>query len=73
MAMGGSPLRRHTIYNFVMNKFDPQKPFDNAQDRHHRRSIRLKNYDYSQEGAYYITIVTWRREFLFGEVWGSCE
>lgn len=43
-----------------MTKFDPQK--------HHRRSIRLKGYDYSQEGAYYVTIVTWRREFLFGEI-----
>ncbi|HND96341.1 MAG TPA: hypothetical protein PLH49_11295 [Chitinophagaceae bacterium] len=43
-----------------MNKFDPQK--------HHRHSIRLKGYDYSQEGAYYVTIVTWQREFLFGEI-----
>ena len=43
-----------------MIKFDPQK--------HHRRSIRLKNYDYSQEGAYYVTIVAWHREFLFGEI-----
>ena len=43
-----------------MVKFDPQK--------HHRRSIRLKGYDYSQAGAYYVTIVTWRRECLFGEV-----
>ena len=43
-----------------MTKFDPQK--------HHRRSIRLKGYDYSQEGAYYVTIVTWRRDFLFGEI-----
>jgi REP element-mobilizing transposase RayT len=51
-----------------MTKFDPQKhPFDNAQGRH-RRSIRLKGYDYSQEGAYYVTIVTWRRDFLFGDV-----
>ena len=28
----------------------------------------MKGYDYSQEGAYYVTIVTWRREFLFGEI-----
>ncbi len=26
-------------------KFDPRIPFDQAQDRHHRRSIRLKGYD----------------------------
>ena len=61
MAMGGSaPTIVNNIYNFVMTKFDPQK--------HHRRSIRLKGYDYSQEGAYYVTIVTWHREFLFGEI-----
>src|SRR5690242_5527763 len=51
-----------------MVKFDSQKPFDKAQDRHHRRSIRLKGYDYSQEGAYFVTIVTWHRECLFGKI-----
>lgn len=29
-------------------------PYD--PDRHHRRSIRLQNYDYAQAGAYFITI-----------------
>jgi hypothetical protein len=24
-------------------------------DRHHRRSIRLKEYDYAQPGAYFVT------------------
>ena len=42
------------------SRFEPQK--------HHRRSIRLPNYDYSQPGAYFVTIVTWHRECLFGEV-----
>ena len=41
-------------------KFDPQK--------HHRRSIRLKGYDYSQAGIYYVTIVTQGREHIFGEI-----
>lgn len=41
-------------------KFDPQT--------HHRRSIRLKGYDYSQAGVYFVTIVTWQREMLFGEI-----
>ncbi|MCD6400671.1 MAG: hypothetical protein J7L73_01965 [Anaerolineales bacterium] len=36
--------------------------------KHNRRSIRLKGYDYSQPGAYFITIVTQNREFLFGDV-----
>jgi putative transposase len=34
----------------------------------HRRSIRLKGYDYSQPGWYYITICTQNREILFGNV-----
>jgi REP element-mobilizing transposase RayT len=33
-----------------------------------RRSIRLPGYDYSQPGAYFITIVTHGRACLFGEV-----
>ena len=36
--------------------------------RHHRRSIRLKGYDYTQPGAYFITICTQDRACLFGEV-----
>ena len=35
---------------------------------HHRKSIRLKNYDYSQEGLYFITICTENRGKLFGEI-----
>ncbi|MEW6570501.1 MAG: transposase [Nitrospirota bacterium] len=35
---------------------------------HHRRSIRLKDYDYSQMGAYFVTICTKDRECLFGEI-----
>ncbi|MCI0699389.1 hypothetical protein L0337_46225 [candidate division KSB1 bacterium] len=35
---------------------------------HHRRSIRLKGYDYSQAGAYFITICTHERECIFGEI-----
>jgi len=37
-------------------------------DIHHRRSIRLKGYDYSQPGAYFITLVTQGRDCIFGEV-----
>lgn len=33
-----------------------------------RRSPRWKDYDYSQEGAYFVTICTHQREWLFGEV-----
>lgn len=34
----------------------------------HRRSIRLPGFDYSQLGAYYITVCTKDRECLFGQV-----
>ncbi|MFM6002243.1 MAG: hypothetical protein ACKPA7_02630, partial [Sphaerospermopsis kisseleviana] len=35
---------------------------------HHRRSIRLKGYNYSQIGAYCVTICTHHRNCLFGEI-----
>jgi len=37
-------------------------------DIHHRRSIRLNGYDYSQTGLYFITICTQNRLCLFGEI-----
>ena len=36
--------------------------------KHHRRSIRLKKYDYGQPGAYFVTICTHRHLCLFGDV-----
>jgi len=35
---------------------------------HHRNSIRLKGYDYSQVGLYFITICTQYKECLFGNI-----
>ena len=40
--------------------FDPK--------RHHRQSIRVQGYDYSQAGAYFVTVVTHQRECLFGKI-----
>lgn len=37
-------------------------------EKHHRRSIRLQGYDYSQPGGYFITICTHNRKCLFGDV-----
>ena len=37
-------------------------------DKHHRRSIRLKGFDYTQSGAYFVTICTQGRTCLFGEI-----
>ena len=41
-------------------KYDPQK--------HHRKSIRLKGYDYTQPGAYFVTFCTYQRDEILGEV-----
>ncbi|HED38745.1 MAG TPA: hypothetical protein ENI76_10965, partial [Ignavibacteria bacterium] len=41
-------------------KYDPAK--------HHRCSIRLKGYDYSSPGFYFITICVQNRQCLFGEI-----
>ncbi|MDI9312402.1 MAG: hypothetical protein QM535_19485 [Limnohabitans sp.] len=41
-------------------KFNPQL--------HHRRSIRLPEYDYSQSGLYFITICCHSRECIFGKI-----
>ena len=46
-----------------MNKYNPQI--------HHRRSIRLKGYDYAQAGLYFITICVQNRECLFGQIVGA--
>ena len=37
-------------------------------NKHHRRSIRLKGYDYAQAGLYFITICTQDRAHLFGKI-----
>jgi putative transposase len=41
-------------------------PYD--PDRHHRRSIRLRGYDYRQAGAYFVTICTYGRQQLFDDL-----
>jgi putative transposase len=38
---------------------------------HHRRSIRLNGFDYTQLGAYFVTIVAHRRLPIFGEIIGG--
>ncbi len=46
-----------------MNNYNP--------NIHHRRTIRLKGYDYSQAGLYFITICVKDRKCLFGEIFGA--
>ena len=44
------------------------KKYKYNPDIHHRRSIRLKGYDYSQSGLYFITLCTVDRTCMFGNV-----
>ena len=46
-----------------MNKISPEK--------HHRRSIRLKDYDYSQPGAYFVTVCVKEKNSIFGSIYNS--
>ncbi len=52
---------RHCVITFCIN-------MSINNPKHHRRSIRLPEYDYSQEGVYYITICTQDRRCLFGGI-----
>jgi putative transposase len=44
----------------------PTLPYD--PDCHHRRSIRLRDYDYAQAGAYFVTLCVDGREYPLGEI-----
>ena len=54
-----APARGAPTINAQVRRAGPQR---------NRRSIRLQGYDYSQAGAYFITICTQNRECLFGEI-----
>ena len=56
---GDPPVARTITMEGIM----PYNP-----DIHHRRSIRLRGYDYSRAGAYFVTICTHNKECLFGEI-----
>ena len=57
------PYRTASYRNFVLATPNAMPLFDGAThmaydpDRHHRRSIRLRNYDYSSAGVYFVTIL----------------
>lgn len=61
--------RSHLIFGKVKDS-EPCTfmPSQYNPDKHHRRSIRLKNYDYTTAGAYFITICTHQRECLLGTI-----
>jgi putative transposase len=65
--LAGFPFPFTLCYNVTNPRLDStiMSPFDSAHQ--HRHSIRLPRYDYTQAGAYFITIVTYQRELLFAD------
>jgi len=63
-----SQQRRHH-YDRWIDVGGAAMPYD--PNRHHRRSIRLRGYDYTRPGAYFITICTHGRAALFGGIDGG--
>ncbi len=60
-----SPLRyNHRTKNIITREV--ALPYDPRV--HHRRSIRLSGYDYTLAGGYFITLVAYQHQQLFGEI-----
>ncbi len=68
----GSPLRKPTYVSVGADQCvcpqDSQVQATASLTFKSRRSIRLKEYDYSQAGAYFITICTQNRELLLNDI-----
>jgi putative transposase len=56
----GSDCNFFDSNQWLLMKYNP--------DHHHRRSIRLPEYDYSQSGIYFVTICTYQKQCLFGDI-----
>jgi len=52
----------------MLRSIDSQIKFTIMSNNRSRRSIRLKSYDYSADGAYFITVCVRNRECLLGEI-----
>jgi REP element-mobilizing transposase RayT len=64
-------LARQSVRIVQLHRFLPAGGTTNLSynpEIHQRRSIRLRGYDYSQPGAYFVTLCTSGRECLFGDV-----
>jgi len=59
-------VRGHGHVNIIVMHWNTLMPFDPT--RHHRRSIRLAGYDYTQSGAYFVTICTLERQPLLAGI-----
>ncbi len=73
VVKGVKSLKNDELKSFSWDsreKIDSQRAeMDSAPTyKYNRRSLRLKHYDYSRAGFYFITICTQGREYLFGEI-----
>ena len=68
--VGAQFIAPNLPYEFIASDSPPDTSVF-SPDIHHRRSIRLRGYDYSQAGAYFITLCAQNRECLFGYVLGD--
>lgn len=59
---------RFFYIHLPLSQFKQNQTMNYNPQIHHRHSIRLKGYDYSQEGLYFVTICTHARQHLFGEI-----
>ena len=60
-----------SLHRYIGITVQLEKKMTYDPDKHRRRSIRLKEYDYSSAGAYFITICTYNKECIFGNVTNS--
>lgn len=62
------PVRANNHSGVRANNYSPLPDNDPHLPVRKRRSIRLRGYDYSQAGAYFITICAQNRHCLFGNI-----
>ncbi len=62
------PLRNSTTCRGDRPVAPTKEHMKSRHHNYHRKSIRLKGYNYSSNGAYFITICTHNHRYLFGEI-----
>jgi putative transposase len=70
LAMASTVRKFRTVEAEGSRKVERDLEFS---DIHHRCAIRLKGYDYSQDGLYFVTICTQNRECIFGKIIDDCR
>jgi putative transposase len=63
-------LKKVTVFLYASRRYREflSKDVKYIPQKHHRHSVRLKGYNYTKPGAYFLTICTYNRECLFGDI-----